>query len=84
MKLIFSEQAWEDYLHWQETDRKMVKRIHELIKQATRTPFEGSGKPEPLKHALSGYWSRRINDEHRIVYRVEGDSLLIAQLRFHY
>ena len=84
MKLIFAEQAWEDYLHWQETDRKMVKRIHELIKQATRTPFEGSGKPEPLKHALSGYWSRRINDEHRIVHRVEGDSLLIAQLRFHY
>ena len=84
MKLIFAEQAWEDYLHWQETDRKMVKRIHELIKQARRTPFEGSGKPEPLKHALSGYWSRRINDEHRIVYRVEGDSLLIAQLRFHY
>jgi len=84
MKLIFAEQAWEDYLHWQETDRKMVKRIDELIKQATRTPFEGSGKPEPLKHALSGYWSRRINDEHRIVYRVEGDSLLIAQLRFHY
>jgi toxin YoeB len=84
MKLNFAEQAWEDYLHWQETDRKMVKRIHELIKQATRTPFEGSGKPEPLKHALSGYWSRRINDEHRIVYRVEGDSLLIAQLRFHY
>ena len=84
MKLIFSEQAWEDYLHGQETDRKMVKRIDELIKQATRTPFEGSGKPEPLKHALSGYWSRRINDEHRIVYRVEGDSLLIAQIRFHY
>jgi len=84
MKLNFAEQAREDYLHWQETDRKMVKRIHELIKQATRTPFEGSGKPEPLKHALSGYWSRRINDEHRIVYRVEGDSLLIAQLRFHY
>ena len=84
MKLIFAEQAREDYLHWQETDRKMVKRIHELIKQATRTPFEGSGKPEPLKHALSGYWSRRINDEHRIVYRVEGDSLLIAQLRFLY
>jgi len=84
MKLIFAEQAREDYLHWQETDRKMVKRIHELIKQATRTPFEGSGKPEPLKHALSGYWSRRINDEHRIVYRVEGDSLLIAQLCFHY
>ncbi len=84
MKLIFAEQAWEDDLHWQETDRKMVQRIHELIKQATRSPFEGSGKPEPLKHALSGYWSRRINDEHRIVYRVEGDSMLIAQLRFHY
>ncbi|MCO5121030.1 MAG: Txe/YoeB family addiction module toxin [Burkholderiaceae bacterium] len=84
MKLIFSEQAWEDYLHWQKTDGKMVKRINELIKEITRTPYSGKGKPEPLKHALSGYWSRRINDEHRIVYKVSDGDLLIAQLRYHY
>jgi len=84
MKLIFSEQAWEDYLYWTATDRKLVNRIHALIKEASRTPFTGSGKPEPLRHALSGYWSRRINDEHRMVYKVEGDALLIAQLRYHY
>jgi toxin YoeB len=84
MKLIFSEQAWEDYLHWQETDKKILKRINALIKETTRTPFEGTGKPEELKHALAGYWSRRINDEHRMVYKVDGDSLLIAQLRYHY
>lgn len=84
MKLVFSEQAWEDYLHWQETDKKMLKRINALIKETTRTPFEGTGKPERLKHALAGYWSRRINDEHRTVYKVDGDSLFIAQLRYHY
>lgn len=84
MKLIFAEQAWEDYLHWQETDKKMLKRINALIKETTRMPFEGIGKPEGLKHALAGYWSHRINDEHRIVYKVDGDSLLIAQLRYHY
>ncbi len=84
MKLIFSEQAWEDYLHWQKTDRKTVQRINTLVKEITRTPHEGAGKPEPLKHALSGYWSRRINDEHRIVYKVADDSLFIAQLRYHY
>lgn len=84
MKLIFSEQAWEDYLHWQKTDKKMIQRINRLIKEITRTPHSGTGKPEPLKHALSGYWSRRINDEHRIVYRVAGGDLLIAQLRYHY
>lgn len=84
MKLIFSEQAWEDYLHWQKTDGKMVKRINELIKEITRTPYSGKGKPEPLKHALSGSWSRRINDEHRIVYKVSDGDLLIAQLRYHY
>ena len=84
MKLVFSEQAWEDYLHWQETDKKILKRINALIKEATRTPFEGTGKPEGLKHALAGYWSRRINDEHRMVYKIDGDSLLIAQLRYHY
>ena len=84
MKLIFAEQAWEDYLYWQKTDKKMVKRINLLLKEISRDPFEGVGKPEPLKHALSGYWSRRINDEHRIVYKVKEDALLIAQLRYHY
>lgn len=84
MRLVFAEQAWEDYLHWQETDRKLLRRINALIKEAARTPFEGIGKPEGLRHALAGYWSRRINDERRMVYKVDGDALLIAQLRYHY
>ena len=84
MKLTFSSRAWDDYLYWQKTDKKILKRVNALIKAIVRDPFEGLGKPEPLKHGLSGYWSRRINDEHRIVYRVSGDALLIAQLRFHY
>ena len=84
MKLIFSAHAWNDYLYWQKTNKKIVKRINLLIRDVQRLPFEGIGKPEPLKHALSGYWSRRINEEHRFVYRVSGDSLLIAQLRYHY
>jgi toxin YoeB len=84
VKLVFSEHAWNDYLHWQKTDKKILKRIHLLIKDVQRTPFEGIGKPEPLKHALAGYWSRRINDEHRFVYKVSGNSMFIAQLRYHY
>jgi toxin YoeB len=84
VKLIFSEHAWEDYLFWQHTDRKTLQRINTLIKEIQHTPFEGIGKPEPLKHSLSGYWSRRITDEHRIVYKVETDSLFLAQLRYHY
>jgi len=84
MKLVFSEQAWADYLHWQQTDRKLLERINALIREISRSPFAGIGKPEPLKNALSGYWSRRINDEHRIVYKIAGDALLIAQLRYHY
>ena len=84
MKIIFSSQGWEDYLHWQRTDKKLLKRINELIKEITRTPFQGTGKPEPLRHALGGYWSRRINDEHRLVYKVEDDAVLIAQARYHY
>jgi toxin YoeB len=84
VKLIFSEHAWEDYLYWQRTDRKILQRINTLIRDIQRAPFEGIGKPEPLKHGLSGYWSRRITDEHRIVYKVEADSLFIAQLRYHY
>ena len=84
MKLVFSEQAWEDYLYWQKTDRKTVKRINTLIKEVARDAFEGIGKPEPLKHALSGYWSRRINEADRFVYKIDGDAILIAQLRYHY
>jgi toxin YoeB len=84
VKLIFAEAAWEDYLHWQKQDRKMVERIHKLIQEIQSDPFGGIGKPEPLKHALAGFWSRRITDEHRIVYKVEGDKLLVAQLRYHY
>ena len=84
MKTVFSEHAWEDYLYWQRSDKKILRRINKLIKEITRTPFQGMGKPEPLKHALSGYWSRRINDEHRIVYKVTEEAILIAQLRYHY
>lgn len=84
MKLVFSEQAWDDYLYWQKTDKKLLERINALVKDISRSPFAGIGKPEPLKNALSGYWSRRINDEHRIVYKIADGSVLIAQLRYHY
>ena len=84
MNLIFAPKAWDSYLYWQKTDKAMVKRINLLIKDIQRNAFEGIGKPEPLKHALSGFWSRRINDEHRIVYKVTDDNILIAQLRYHY
>ena len=84
MRLIFSAEAWEDYLNWQHHDRKILKRINLLIKELCRDPFQGIGKPEPLRHALAGYWSRRIDDEHRIVYRIDQESMLIAQLRYHY
>ena len=84
MKYIFSEQAWEDYLFWQKTDKRILKRINNLIKDISRDPFRGIGKPEPLKHALSGYWSRRITEADRIVYKVKNNSLYIAQLRYHY
>jgi toxin YoeB len=84
MKLIFSSKAWDNYLYWQKTDKAMVKRINALIKEIQRNPFDGIGKPERLKHGLSGYWSRRINDEQRIVYKLTEDNLLIAQLRYHY
>lgn len=84
MKIVFAELAWEDYLYWQKTDKQMLKRVNELIKAIVREPFAGIGKPEPLKHGLSGYWSRRINDEHRLVYKIADDSLLIAQCRHHY
>ncbi|WP_404418322.1 Txe/YoeB family addiction module toxin [Marinospirillum sp.] len=84
MKLIFSENTWEDYLYWQKTDKKTANRINKLIKETQRNPFEGIGKPEPLKHNLTGYWSRRINEEDRMVYKMTDNALLIAQLRYHY
>ena len=84
MNLVFSREAWEEYLVWQREDPQTVKRINQLIKETTRDPYRGIGKPEPLKHALQGYWSRRINAEHRIVYRVVRGDLWIAQLRYHY
>jgi len=84
VRLVFSARAWEDYLYWQSHDRKLLERINGLIKEASRTPFSGTGKPEPLRGALSGWWSRRITQEHRLVYRPTEDSLLIAQCRYHY
>ena len=84
MKLVFADEAWDDYLYWQKQDRRVVDRINKLIAETSRDPFEGIGKPEPLKHALAGFWSRRISDEHRMVYRMENGALLIAQLRYHY
>lgn len=84
MKLLFHNEGWEDYLHWQQTDKRILKRINELIKDCRRSPFDGIGKPEPLKGDLSGYWSRRIDDEHRLVYRVEPDAIVIFKCRYHY
>jgi toxin YoeB len=82
--IVFAEEAWDDYLYWQKHDKKLLGRINRLIQETVRDPFSGPGKPEPLKYALSGYWSRRISDEHRMVYRIESGALLIAQLRHHY
>ncbi|QKJ31953.1 Txe/YoeB family addiction module toxin [Mucilaginibacter mali] len=84
MKIIFLDQGWEDYLYWQSTDKSILKKINSLIKEIERTPFEGSGKPEPLRHNLAGWWSRRINLEHRVVYKIDADSIIILQCRYHY
>ena len=84
MNIQFSSRGWEDYVYWQQFDKKILKRINELLREITRNPYEGTGKPEALKHALSGFWSRRITDEHRLVYRVEGDIVKVAQARYHY
>ena len=84
MKIIFTQSAWEEYLFWQSTNPKTLKRINSLIKETTRNPYTGIGKPEGLKHMLSGYWSRRVDQQNRMVYKVEEDSLLIIQLRYHY
>jgi toxin YoeB len=84
MELVWQTNAWEDYLYWQKTDVKILGRINNLIKDCLRSPFKGTGKPEPLKGNYSGCWSRRINDEHRLVYKVSQDRLHILQCRFHY
>ena len=84
MRLVFSPNAWEDYLYWQKTNKQTSKKINALIKEVLRTPFEGSGKPEPLKHELSNLWSRRINLEHRLLYRVGEGEIEIVQCRYHY
>ena len=84
MKYIFVDESWEDYLYWQKTNKKILKRINDILKDIARNPHSGIGKPEPLKHHLSGYWSRRINSEHRIVYKISKDKILIAQLKYHY
>jgi toxin YoeB len=84
MKIILSEKAWNDYLYWQNTDDKIFKKINKLIKDILRTPYKGIGKPEPLRHELSGYWSRRIDQEHRLVYKVKDEALEISACRYHY
>lgn len=84
MRLVWAESAWEDYLFWQQSDRKTLKRINSLIKETLRHPFIGIGKPEPLKANYSGFWSRRISGEHRLVYKVEDEAVIIYQCRFHY
>ncbi|TAG09430.1 MAG: Txe/YoeB family addiction module toxin [Verrucomicrobia bacterium] len=85
MNVLFSGRGWEDYLHWQQFDRKILKKINQLIQDISRDdPYEGIGKPEPLKHAFSGYWSRRITDEHRLIYRIADHRIEIAQARYHY
>jgi len=84
LNLLFSPQAWEDYLYWQQADKKLIRRINDLLKDIVGSPYEGIGKPEPLRHALAGFWSRRITDEHRLVYRIKGQNLEIVQLRYHY
>jgi len=84
MRLVFVDESWEDYLYWQKTDKKLLKKINELIKDISRTPFTGIGKPEPLKHKYQGFWSRRINSEHRLIYQVKGDEIRVVKCRFHY
>ncbi|MEV3977237.1 Txe/YoeB family addiction module toxin [Nonomuraea sp. NPDC049758] len=84
MKVAFTSQGWEDYVHWQTADRQVLKRINRLVEDVMRDPYEGIGKPEPLKYALAGAWSRRITDEHRLVYLVAHDEIVVLQARYHY
>ena len=84
MPIKFSDHAWEDYLFWQAKDKAILKRVNLLLLDIQRSPFEGIGKPEPLKHQLAGFWSRRVDDEHRLVYAIQDDCVLVAQCRYHY
>lgn len=84
MKCIFVDESWDDYLYWQMTNKKMLKRINDLLKDISRNPFLGIRKPEPLKHKYNGFWSRRIDKDHRLIYQVKKDEILIAKCRFHY
>jgi toxin YoeB len=84
VNLLFTDQAWEDYLYWQATNPRFLKKINGLLKEMLRTPYDGTGKPEPLTESLANHWSRRISEEHRIVYRVEGDAVEVVQMRYHY
>ncbi len=84
MKISFVDESWEDYLYWQKVDKKILKRINNLIKDISRNPYDGIGKPEPLKHKYRGFWSRRIDDEHRLIYRVTEDEVWVVKCRFHY
>ena len=84
MKYIFVDESWEDYLYWQKTDKNKLKTINELLKDIARNPFDGLGKPEPLKHKYAGFWSRRIDSEHRLIYQYREGKILIAKCRFHY
>ncbi len=84
MKYVFVDESWEDYLYWQVTDKRMLAKINKLLKDISKTPFTGLGKPEPLKYKFKGFWSRRIDDEHRLIYQVKEDEIRIAKCRFHY
>ena len=84
MNFVFTELSWEDYLYWQKNDKQKLKRINELLKDISRNPYEGIGKPEPLKCNYAGFWSRRIDEEHRLIYRVVDEEIQIAKCRFHY
>jgi toxin YoeB len=84
MNIQFSSRGFEDYVYWQNFDKRILKKVNDLLGDISRNPYEGIGKPEPLKHVLSGFWSRRITDEHRLVYRVEGNVIKVAQVRYHY
>lgn len=84
MKYVFVDESWEDYLYWQSTDKKILKRINELLKDISRTPYAGIGKPEPLRHNYKGFWSRRIDNEHRLIYQVKESEIYIIKCRFHY
>lgn len=84
MKVTFSADGWDDYLFWQETDKRMLQAMNKLIRECMRTPFSGSGQPEPLRNQLSGLWSRRMNQKHRLIYRVTDEAIVVIQCRFHY